>query len=480
MEIVEYFQKFNYRDLAIFLIPVIVFSVYLSVFNPGIATIDTFNQMHQIASGHFWNWHPFFHTFIEMLCLYVYPSTVTICVFQILVFSAMWTVICKYFRDDGTDSDVFKLQAIFSLIICVIPINGLYSITLWKDVLFSYCLMFLCFLVKVMIDREGKVDVKFIVLLSLIMAFVSQLRGNGFYVVLISIFVYMIYLFLKRNVKMAVVLPILTITFILLIVSLNVTYDVGDNEKDAFATKIAHMLADYDLNLDLDDADRQKIHTLINPAKINESYTKTNTDPIFAITDYKEFESDRSTYVELAIKYSLRDPLHCMQYLLESSPMVWNVHRDDWNGRPYYLSGDEDRLQKDFNSYYGGHNYTPEHPYENLSYANWGNPIFDGLNLLALGIEASVFDTFLNNPAFYMYVSIILLILMHVVVRSREIYLMYIPNLLNIIIVFFSTPIQDYRYLYANLLVCYLLIIIWIGLSRSSGEKINLFKRIFK
>ena len=222
-QIFENFRKLNYRDLAIFLIPVIIFSIYLSVFYPGIATTDTFNQLHQIASNTFTNWHPFFHTFIEMLCLNVYPSTISICIFQIIVFSTMWTVICKYSRDDDAQTkDIFRLQVIFSIIICAIPINGIYSISLWKDILFSYCLMFLCFLIKVMIDRGGKVDIKFIVLLSIIMAFVSQLRGNGFYVILISIFIYSIYLFMKRNVKMCVLLPVLSITFILLIASLNI------------------------------------------------------------------------------------------------------------------------------------------------------------------------------------------------------------------------------------------------------------------
>lgn len=197
------------------------------------------------------------------------------------------------------------------------------------------------------------------------------------------------------------------------------------------------------------------------------------------------FENDRLTYVGLAIKYSMSNPLHCLRYLLESSPMVWNIVRDGWMGRPYYLSGEQDRLQTDFNGYYGLHKYAPTQPYENLSYANLGNPAFDALNSLSLGIEASIFDTFFNNPALYMYISIILLIMMHVLIRSREIYLMYVPNLLNIIIVFFSTPIQDYRYLYANLLVCYLLIIIWIGLRGGSGKKSHLlsrglFKRVFK
>ena len=45
-------KTLNYNDLKIFLIPIFIFSIYLGVFNPGIATVDSINQLHQIASGH--------------------------------------------------------------------------------------------------------------------------------------------------------------------------------------------------------------------------------------------------------------------------------------------------------------------------------------------------------------------------------------------------------------------------------------------
>ena len=474
MGLISEIRKLNYRDLKIFLIPIVAFSIYLAVFYPGIATFDSFNQLHQIASNNFTNWHPFFHTFINMLCLKVYSNPISICIFQILVFSTMWMVICKYHRDDNAKMEkTFRLQLIITLIICLIPINALYSITIWKDILFCYFLMFLCFLAKVMIDRNGRVNYKFIILLSLIMAFICQLRGNGRYVILIAVIIYSIYLFMKKNTKMSILLPILTITFILLISSLNIAYDVQDNEKDALMTKTAHMLAYYDMNMEIEEADREKIQSLIDEDKINESYILTGSDKIYAITNEDVFENDTSTYIWLTLKYSLKDPLKCIEYVFGSSPMVWDITRDDsWLGRPYYLDGSKDRLQMDFNNYYSRHNYAPTEPYENISYANWGTPAFYILNMIPLGIEANVvLDTLFNSPALYMYLSIILLISIQYITKSKEIFLMYIPNLLNIMIVFLSTPIQDNRYLYANLLVCYMLIIIYIGLRKYPIEK---------
>ena len=129
-------EKFSHRDLIIFLIPFVIFSAYLFVFNPGILSFDSFNQLHQIATNEFNNWHPFFHTFIEMLCLKVYSNPMSIAFFQIFIFSFMWMIICNYFRrDNNVNNYLFLIQIVFTFIISLIPINGIFSILLIKELL---------------------------------------------------------------------------------------------------------------------------------------------------------------------------------------------------------------------------------------------------------------------------------------------------------------------------------------------------------
>ena len=182
-EIVGNIKKLNYKDLIIFLIPFIIFMYYLYIFNPGILTFDSYYQLNQIANNHFNNWHPFFHTFIEMICLKIYPNTKSICILQILVFSIIWMVICKYHRDDNEKPKHFIIQVILTLIISLIPINAIYSITLWKDILFSYFLLLACFLIEVLIDKNNYVSYLFIIIFSLTMAFICQLRPNGLIII---------------------------------------------------------------------------------------------------------------------------------------------------------------------------------------------------------------------------------------------------------------------------------------------------------
>ena len=139
-----------------------------------------------------------------------------------------------------------------------------------------------------MLDKQGKVDLKFIIIMALVMAFISQLRMNGFYMTIIVLIILTIYFFRKsHSKKICIALPSLTIIFILLIASLNVVYDVEDNQKDFIFVKTSHMLADYDLHLDLADADRDKIHKMMDEKKLNKTYD------IYFQTQYTGFQMNR-------------------------------------------------------------------------------------------------------------------------------------------------------------------------------------------
>ena len=166
-------KKLSYKDLIIFLIPFAIFICYLYVFDPAIMRFDTYNQLNQIAKGEFFNWHPFFHTFIEMICVKIFPNPISISILQIVTFSTMWMIICNYFTQNDKPKN-FVLQLIVTIIIALIPINAILSITLLKDTLFSYFMLFSCFLIKVLLDKKCNVGYGFLLVLSLSMAFVAQ------------------------------------------------------------------------------------------------------------------------------------------------------------------------------------------------------------------------------------------------------------------------------------------------------------------
>lgn len=387
-------KRVNHRDLMIFIMPVLIFSLYLYIYNPGILTYESFSQIHQIATGEFTNSFPFLHTLIEMILLKTFGTPLSIAVLQIFVFSAIWTVICKYHRDDSNkNSNTFLLQFIVTLIISLIPINAVYSITLWKEILFSYSLLLLTFLIKVLIDRSGELDLKFAIILALAIAVTSQLSTIGIYIGIITLIAILGYIFIKnkKRDKSFIILPILTIAFILLIGSLSFAFTVED-------------------------------------AQSNNS---------------------------------------------GGAPMVWSVLRgDDWNGQAYYINKGGAHLQETQNKYYAGNNITPTADYEKLTSAHHGGDKFNQINSFVVYFkDHTLTDTLFYSPALYMYLAIILLIAIQLITKSKDMYLLFVPNLINIIGVFLTVSINENRFLYPNLLIFYLLVIIFISIYSKKDLK---------
>lgn len=230
---------------------------------------------------------------------------------------------------------------------------------------------------------------------------------------------------------MHIYIPALTIIFILLIASLNVVYDVEDNKKDAVFSKTIHLLADYDLNLELDASDKNKIHEVIPEKTIKERYNPYYLDTIGYASNESAFDNDRGAYITMAIKYSLQNPIHFLDYLFKSSAMTWDITRDnDWKGKPYYDITTDGARTSFFN-----HNHSiPTTPYENASLINFGTDEFNRLDFIVDSAKDNIIlDTLFNSPALYMYLSFIIMAGIYLLTRTKEICLVYLPNMLNIV-----------------------------------------------
>lgn len=365
--------KLNYRDLAILTIPILIFSLYIYIYNPGVLTASSYSQLHQIVTGQFTNAHPIFHTLFEKACIKIFKSPIFIGIIQMVIFSLLWMIICKYHRDDSADSsNEFFIQFIITLIICLIPINAIYSITLSSNILFSYSVMFLCFLIKVMIDEKGQINNKLIILIGINLAIISGLSTYGIYISLFSLMAILYYLFDKSpSEKTYILLVGIALVGMLLIGSLNFIYDV-DNDTS---------------NIKTNDAFEEGIN--LENAK-NQFFSSINDNP----------SNDIENTASINIKNS-------------------NYHMVD--------------------------------SFVNLFRENF---IIDGL---------------LNNPILCMIFSVILLVLISAALQSEEIFLMYSPALLNLILV----VLTGQNNLYSSILIFYLIAIIFISIYFKVGFKLS-------
>ena len=255
-----------------------------------------------------------------------------------------------------------------------------------------------------------------------------------------------------------------------MIASLNVAYEVKDNQKDAVFDKTVHILSFYDLNVDVSHDDKDKIHEMISEKDIKKHFNIYVTDYTYHVSNESVFDADKGSYINMVIKYSLQNPLKFLEYAFQSSNMVYDITRDaDWVGDVYSIEVDENR-----DSFYAKSHKEPKFSYNNVTSNNEGNTQFENLKSFVYFIKDNIVtDTLFDSPALYMYLAFVLLAVISLITKSRQIFLIYLPCLLNIFTIAASTPYQGNRYLYPNLLVFYLLILILMRLLLSNKYKKN-------
>lgn len=447
-------KKIKKEDVIIFLVSCAILLFFLYVFAPGILTYDSYNQLNQIRTGTFTNWHPFFHTFIELWLLKIWNNPMIIAIFQILVFSILWTIICKYNRKDKSTKN-FIFQLLLTIIICINPLNFLYSITLWKDILFSYTLLLVCFLIELILDNKVKWTTSFAFIIGLSFAFLAKLRSNGFFVVIILLIIFTIY-FYKKNKKsyMFIKVPAITIGAILLISSLDLVYAVKDNEKDALEPKVMQYLSFFLTKDKISQADMETIAELADIEELKEEYVSTYSDNTYLAVDHEKYEEKELEMLKLCIKYSFKYPDLFIRFAFSSTSFIWNpIFPDEGYGLIF---------STDITSTNNTENIKPYHVDSTL-YQTINSTLNETLN-------NSFLKTILYSPAFYFYLSLIIMLILFIKFHYKTL-LIVLPNLLNLLIVAVSNPIHDVRYIYPNILIFYFLFIILLKKVVSKHER---------
>lgn len=447
--------KIKKEDILIFIISFLLLNIFLYIFYPGILSYDSYNQLNQIKTNNFSNWHPFFHTFIEMILLKIHNSPAIIAEFQILVFSIIWTGICCYNRCNTKKN--FILQIILTLIICLNPINFTYAITLWKDILFSYILLLTCFLIQIIMEKKYNCSCKFTIGFGLCLATLSQIRYNGLYISII-IMIIIGFLFYKndKNKKNFIILPIITILGICSISSLNYIFDVKNNEKDAIEPKVMQYLTYYLKEDKIIKKDEKIISKVADINKLKQKYKASYTDQIYAITDHKKYQIYKKNLFLMAIKYTIKYPIMFLDFTFDTTSFIWN---------PLFP---KDRIGLVINT-----DINSENNIFGISPKNINTGYYKTINnIINITLNIEVLKIILYSPALYFYISIFIgLFLLYR--KKYNINLIILPNLINLLIIAISNPIHDIRYIYPNILIFYLLLILLFKKMEVYHEKNN-------
>ncbi|MBE6161605.1 MAG: hypothetical protein E7158_05270 [Firmicutes bacterium] len=456
-------SNISIEDVVIFVIPFLVCTLMLYVYYPGIYNYDVFNQLSQIETGKYTTGHPFISTFYLMIFHKYIGIKSSLPMFQIIWFSLLCTAISKYTRKSKFH---FVLQIIVVLFFSINPLISTSIISNNKDSLFLLIFMTICYFLWVVIDNNFICSKRIYIFLAFFMIFFGKVRHNGFYVncVFITIFMSIVLIkTLKKDKKIILSFACsLVFSFILFLIP-SKFYDVESVAMDAQSVGSLKALQFEGYLYNRKKLSKDEINELdkfinLESLSIN-SFNTSYMDPMI-IVEKKDNYYDTQKFLKVSLKILLNHKTEGFEFFLKSTPIIWRI----------YLP------EKIMHSYVWIDIGVPNR-IESIDYVNKNSKLFSvvdsTLRKFQEGKGNKLIISIFYSPAFYMYLSILLTIIL-IIKNNKYTWLITFYNLINVGIISLSIPVQDSRYLLNGhgLLIILTIILIGTFVKNNKSKKI--------
>ena len=333
-------RLFSFKTVLLVWLGFMVFYILWYLFNyPGIITLDTLDQLKQAADISPLNdHHPVLLTLLmRAVILPVEKMTgsiqagVGICSFlQMAVLTFVFALTYErilYYVNNRT------LRALIFLAFAIYPVNSMYSVTLWKDILFSACLLLLLLCVDFIAEDapaflENK---KNCFLLCLVLLLLLLTRHNGIVIVLAMtlVFVFAYPVYRKRLLCVCLGSLLLWAAFqYLLLPALRVTKLDSGLMLSLPNQQIARTL--YYHNEEFTEDELEKINSYYTVPEVWRYYRPKLSDAVKDRFISERYEENRGEFLSLWMRLGLRYPGDYLEAFLHNCYGYWFPETNYW------------------------------------------------------------------------------------------------------------------------------------------------------
>lgn len=431
--------------ICVFGIEMLIFLFYILASYPASICVDGRTQLYQaLGVEKLTDAHPAFHTMLVKLFTLNGKFLAGFPIMQALGLSGLSTAILNYFYKRNFNR---KILLIFAVCSAASVTNGIYVTTIWKDVMYSYCLLWLTYL---LFRMEGEQDYILNKLnpfkVAAVLSLVRLLRHNGV-VVLIGIAVlFAVWTFTRKK---AAYLFSLLLSFLIVIGIREMVYPIWDVRPVNAASGISslvHGIVYAGISGDIPVETGKMLADIMPLEEWEKCYSKYSANelymsPVAVANQVGEKVSALGT--GKIVKEYLRTFFHCPYKIIEDRlygiDIMWNIVQD--NGYNWRCANDtyEIGIVANDMGWYRKNNIATKIVGQ-LYQKSSGNWVFDAIFWRA-GFGVSALMVFIC----YGYFS-----------RKKQ-WVFYLPVLLNILSLCIAMAWQDFRYVYfVNLCVPYL------------------------
>lgn len=425
----------------------VVWSVSLLAFWPGMMSADSLYQWGQMLSGRYNDVHPAAHTLTIWLVTRVWLSPAAYALAQIGALAFTFALAMRELALAGVSRRVqMALTALFALS----PVNNVMVITLWKDIPYAIALLGLFWmLLRVWRTGGGWLHSRrAVALAAVLVAAVALFRHNGAPVALLTLLAFPL---VGRDVPMRQVALIGGWALILVLGVRGGVYpafDVAPTPRWFARQTQIHQLGAYAAHsTQLDDADRALLERLLPLDEWCRRYSCYGLSPLLygaPAMNRALFDADVDAYTDLWLRLAVRDPATLIQHQWCLTSLIWRVMQPT-DG---YLYAWHKILIDDYGKDVG---LTP-------------SSVLPGLrDLLAswlTSLERPEVVWLVWRPATYLYLTLFCVVVVCVRHRSWRTVALAVPAIMQSLVIAALVAGQDLRYQYP----VYLIALVAVGL----------------
>lgn len=430
-----------------FVVMVALLSIYLFAFYPAIMTSDSQDQWNQIMTGSYGNTHPAFYTWMMSLLVLIFKTPAMISIFQIILFSCIWIYGIKTVLNKKTNFKIsdWIVSLIFTFIVAIFPLNGIFAVTFWKDIIYTYLLLlFLIWIYKFFI-RNDEINSKDWIYIIINLILTSTFRHNGiiaaFFILIMFGFKY--YKQDKNNKNSLIKLCSIYLIIFIFIKVIFVPHILNARPSNPVFSKAPFIHMDGRLIKDkkiTNEDDLRFLNDIIPVDKWASLYNNyTHNSIMFSgELDAKKLDENKSKFIKMSVHYILKNPSTIAKHYLELTSIVWSINERDGAHTNAIV-----------NQIYPGdlaekNNLKTKPISKNLNYK-----INEMLNNIS---TIHPLKTICCRPALYMYLSIIAVVLLTVILKNKKYLWLLCPTVFNIASILPILTDQDTRYFYITFL----------------------------
>ncbi|SIQ00918.1 DUF6020 family protein [Priestia flexa] len=410
---------------------------YWLAFFPGGMTPDSLAQWEQAHTREFNDWHPIMITWLIMILTQIWDHPGMITIVQILVVSSIYLYTFHFLIKKQVPPIVL---GILTLLVLLIPSFLIFSIVIWKDILYSaFLLLFTVNIARVYLSNGAFIQSKYGIFMLLLSSFgVAFFRHNGFPVFVIT-FLCLIVLFRKYWKRLV---PLFLVIFILQRIITGPVFnwlDVKPSDPNEALSIPTQQIANIIVNDgEMSKSEREYFNNVLPIELWKEKYNPYKSDPIKFTWEYYDREfifQDLGLYFKNYMSIVIKNPYLAMEGFLKQTALVWQTTPFEDGYTDTYVT----------NVYYGN-----KFGLENTVVS----PLITNTAKAYLEVFKSPSLFFLWKPAFY-HCVILLFSLFFIARKGITSSIVLFPWLLNTLSVLAALPAQDFRYLLASVFVSF-------------------------